>query len=38
MRIQVFLIRTAYILTTWQNAMSCVDTQLWQQVWQSEIQ
>ncbi len=36
-QIQAFFSKTVYIPTTWEDAMTRRDSQLWQQAWQSEL-
>ena len=37
-RIQAYYSKTVYIPTTWEDAMTCPDSHLWQAAWQSELQ
>ena len=37
-QIYAYFTKTVYIPTTWEDAMSCPDTKLWQAVWKSELQ
>lgn len=36
-RIHAYFTKTIYIPTTWEDAMACPDTKLWQAAWESEL-